>query len=226
MKIAICDDEPDSIKQISYYLMQYDAVAEWDGFTSSREFLEAFRLKPYDIVFLDINMYKPNGYQVARELSKYENRPITIFVTQSSDYAIKGYEVAFRYLQKPINYGDFERAILAAYEEATPKTLSFLSEGKTVILSVHSIMYFESFNYIIKVHTTNDKLQVRITLKELEHTLIGSYFVRTHNSYLVNIEYIQSIDHKELLLLNGERIPISRGRKCELEQRICDYIRR
>ena len=70
MKFALCDDNPNELRQIRDYLLRYDAQANWKGFASSEELLAAFRQDYFDIVLLDIEMEGMNGYQAAEELNK------------------------------------------------------------------------------------------------------------------------------------------------------------
>lgn len=116
MKFALCDDNPNDLRQIRDYLLHYDAQADWKEFASSKELLTAFQHDYFDIVLLDIEMEDINGYQAAQELNKLPDIPLIIFITQSGAYTIRGYEVAFRYLKKPIEYSDFVRAMLLISE--------------------------------------------------------------------------------------------------------------
>lgn len=91
MKFALCDDNPNELRQIRDYLLRYNAQANWKGFASSEELLAAFRRDYFDIVLLDIEMEGMNGYQAAEELNKLPDIPLIIFITQSGAYIIRGY---------------------------------------------------------------------------------------------------------------------------------------
>ena len=69
MKFALCDDNPNELRQIRDYLLRYNAQANWKGFASSEELLAAFRRDYFDIVLLDIEMEGMNGYQAAARYS-------------------------------------------------------------------------------------------------------------------------------------------------------------
>lgn len=92
MKFALCDDNPNELRQIRDYWLRYNAQANWKGFASSEELLAAFRRDYFDIVLLDIEMEGMNGYQAAEELNKLPDIPLIIFITQSGAYIIRGYE--------------------------------------------------------------------------------------------------------------------------------------
>ena len=84
MKFALCDDNPNELRQIRDYLLRYNAQANWKGFASSEELLAAFRRDYFDIVLLDIEMEGMNGYQAAEELNKLPDIPLIIFITPVS----------------------------------------------------------------------------------------------------------------------------------------------
>ena len=83
MKFALCDDNPNELRQIRDYWLRYNAQANWKGFASSEELLAAFRRDYFDIVLLDIEMEGMNGYQAAEELNKLPDIPLIIFITRT-----------------------------------------------------------------------------------------------------------------------------------------------
>lgn len=111
MRIAICDDEPNEQRQLEAYIQAYNASLQYELFSSAQSLWDASKTYYYDIIFMDIEMESPNGYEVATWLMQYNEKPLIIFVTKSDDYTIRGYGVAFRYLKKPITYNDFCRVL-------------------------------------------------------------------------------------------------------------------
>ena len=174
MKFALCDDNPNELRQIRDYLLRYNAQANWKGFASSEELLAAFRRDYFDIVLLDIEMEGMNGYQAAEELNKLPDIPLIIFITQSGAYIIRGYEVAFRYLKKPVEYPDFVRAVSAAVAKCSPKSIPVAGERGPILVRIRDITYIEVFSYKTIIHTSKEQYQVRTPLKEFEGTLWGN----------------------------------------------------
>lgn len=146
MKFALCDDSPQELRQIRDYLLQFDPAADYTEFLSAKSLVDVFQSDYFDIILLDIEMAEFNGYQAAQELNKLPDIPLIIFITQSGDYTIRGYEVAYRYLQKPVQYLDFERALSAAVTKSSPKCLTVMEERGPVIIRVRDITYIEVFN--------------------------------------------------------------------------------
>lgn len=104
MKLALCDDDAADLELLAGYCRQYDPALPIHCFSSAAALLERDAQDPFDIVFLDIEMAHPNGYEAAVELSRRECPPAVIFTTQSFSYAVRGYGLALRYLPKPITY--------------------------------------------------------------------------------------------------------------------------
>ena len=121
MRIAICDDEPRELELLHSFLLRYDTTLPYTLFSSAQDLLDASSSTFFDIIFMDIEMRSPNGYDAAVSLMQNEARPLIIFVTKSSSYTILGYGVAFRYLKKPISYDAFSAVLKLTLEEVVPQ---------------------------------------------------------------------------------------------------------
>mgnify|MGYP000336977055 FL=1 len=86
MKFALCDDNPNELRQIRDYLLRYNAQANWKGFASSEELLAAFRRDYFDIVLLDIEMPDINGMELARQLRDMDDDLLIVFTTSYPEY--------------------------------------------------------------------------------------------------------------------------------------------
>lgn len=226
MKYALCDDDPDELRIMADLLLQFNAQAEFSSYRSAQDLLNAFSIDYFDIVLLDIEMQEPNGYQIAQELSKLPEVPLIIFITQSSDYTIRGYEVAFRYLKKPVSYCDFERALMAATSKISPKRILINGNHGAVFLRVKDIIYIEVFSYIAIFHTEHGIYKEQRSLKQLEKEISISGFARPHNSYLVNLEYVDYIQKDTIILTTGEKLPLSRNRQKIFYKTMSAFMRR
>ena len=91
-------------------------------------------------------------------------------------------------------------------------------------IPLQSILYLESQNYIVILHTSTTTHSIRITLKELENILITKDFFRIHMSYLVNLEHITHAGATDIELDNGEHLKISRNRKAAFQQALYNFI--
>lgn len=140
LRIAVCDDEPLDLSNTIEMIKEYDKVKMFDivPFTRASSLLNA--ADAFDIILLDIEMEAPNGYDAARQIAAAPNPPVIIFVTKSSTYTLKGYGIALRYLQKPLDKAIFDEALDASMQEASAHRLSFTSDDKTVALPHKSVL--------------------------------------------------------------------------------------
>ena len=226
MKVAICDDERGAVEHLSACLRRFDPAAGREVFSSAAALLLAVDKSRPDVVLLDIEMEGLDGYEAARQLSRMEKPPLVIFTTRSGDYAVRGYEVAFRYLQKPIGYDDFQRAMAAAYEKLTPRRLAIPGPAGETVLDLGEILYLESANYVTKIVTQSGTYTVRRSLKAFDTELTNAGFARCHASFLVNLDRVRRVTGSQLTLTDGTVIPISRQRKKAFEDALTEFLRR
>ena len=161
MRILICDDEQKLIDLELSILQEYcrstNIAATFFTFTDS---LSAGNIGEFDIAFLDIDMEKLNGIELARKLrSKKPRLPIIIFVTNFIQYAPEGYEVnAFRYLLKSdIPYKLIPYFVNSLQEVIDSRqTVTFSISGESIDVQTKNILYLESDKHIIVMHLIND----------------------------------------------------------------------
>ena len=228
MKIIIIDDEPLARGIVKEYLAgfpQIQVVSECgDGF----EGVKAIAQHQPDLVFLDIQMPKINGFEM---LELIDNPPSVIFTTAFDEYAMKAFEAhAVDYLLKPFSKERFDKAVnkwLAQQHVQLPEKLNedavspesqnrvVVKKGQNiVVLPVQRIHYFEAFDDYVKIYTAEGFYLKKKTMSFFEKTLDASQFVRVHRSYLMNLQELTRIEPMEkdnhiALLKSGARIPLS-----------------
>ncbi|RYF92655.1 MAG: response regulator [Chitinophagaceae bacterium] len=234
MKVVLIDDEILARSIVKEYLQrhpQLELMAECgDGF----EGIKAIQQYQPDLIFLDIQMPKINGFEM---LELIEQPPSVIFTTAFDEYAIKAFEAhAVDYLLKPFNQERFNRAIAkcmeqksAATENSTSDLLETASQSpaqshrvvvkngsKIKIIPVHDILYLEAADDYVKIHTPDGYFLKNKTMNHFEQVLDKQQFVRSHRSYIVNVTQITRIDPYEkdnhvAILRQGAKVPVSRG---------------
>lgn len=228
IKIIIIDDEPLARGIVKEYLKnfsQLEVVAECgDGF----EGVKAIAQHRPDLLFLDIQMPKINGFEM---LELIDNPPPVIFTTAFDEYAIQAFEThAVDYLLKPFGKERFDKALNKWLSQKTTNVPTALTEETSapesqnrvvvkkgqniVVLPVQKIHYFEAFDDYVKIHTTDGFYLKKKTMTFFEKTLDASQFVRVHRSYLLNLQELTRIEPMEkdnhvALLKSGTRIPLS-----------------
>jgi two-component system LytT family response regulator len=235
MKVIIIDDEPLARGMVREYLKPYsqiEVVAECgDGF----EGVKAIAHHRPDMIFLDIQMPKINGFEM---LELIDDPPAVIFTTAFDEYAIKAFEThAIDYLLKPFGKERFDKAMTKWLGQgnsfATPVAESAIlpessnrvvvKKGQNiVVLPIQKIHYFEAFDDYVKIHTSDGFYLKKKTMSFFEKTLDATQFVRIHRSYLLNLQELIRIEPMEkdnhvVLLKSGARIPLSQSGNSKLK---------
>ena len=233
MKTIIIDDEPLARSIIREYLQHHpelELVAECnDGF----EGVKAIQQLQPELIFLDIQMPKINGFEM---LELIEDPPSVIFTTAFDEYAIKAFEShAVDYLLKPFSRERFDKAVSkllqpgkTGREKLAPLLESVSNSpgeqhrvvvklaGKIRIIPVEDIYYLEAADDYVKVHTREGAFLKNKTMGHFESVLNANQFVRTHRSFMVNVTEITRIDPYEkdnhlAILKSGGRVPVSKA---------------
>ncbi len=243
--VVIVDDETPSRDELKFLLgnqSNIEIIAECDnGITA----LEKIHILHPDIVFLDIQMPGKSGIEVAEEILKENYIPAIIFVTAYDKYAIKAFNVsATDYLLKPIEMNRLEIAINKATERLIFKKpfnqyidalnsllkqmknkerskkmmITVYKDGKYFPVPSSEIIYIKVEGKYTNIITINGNFVMHNTLADIESIFHKLPFFKCHRSYIININYIETID----LWFNGtfqlkmkyvdETIPVSRGR--------------
>ncbi|WP_028295846.1 LytR/AlgR family response regulator transcription factor [Olivibacter sitiensis] len=235
IRALVIDDEPLARSIILDYLEEYpqvDVLGECgDGFEAAKTIMT----QQPDLIFLDVQMPKINGFEM---LELLDQRPAVIFTTAFDEYAIRAFEQhAVDYLLKPISKLRFDKAMqkyLAQkqlqpdnkntqnlLEDVTSNTSSRLERvvvktGNTIkIIPVDDILYLEADDDYVKIHTENGSYLKNKTMAYFERELDSKQFVRLHRSYIVRIDLIARLEPYEkdshiAILTNGTRINVSK----------------
>lgn len=226
MKIAVCDDEPHDLDLLCALIRQYNSAFDLTAFHRAGALLDAFQADFFDLVFLDIEMEAPNGFEAAELLMSRPEKPLIVFVTNSSAYTLRGYGVAFRYLTKPIVYDSIKPVLDLALEQITPQKIAFSQKDRTLLFSISDIYCMEIRNHTILLRTKDGQYELRSSLKDIEAQLPSLCFAKPHNSYIVNLAEVRSLSTKNLTLANGDQIPVSQRNRKPFEQALFQYVRR
>ncbi len=231
MRVMIVDDEDLARGIVREYLASYpgfDVVGESsNGFDAVQAISE---LHP-DLVFLDVQMPKLDGFEV---LSLLDVRPKVIFVTAYDSYAIKAFEVnAVDYLLKPFSrerfgealmrvtgkdaYEDIDSLIRTARSPAKPLERILVRDGSRVhVIPAASVDHIEAQDDYVTIHSAGRKFLKLERLSDLEASLDRRRFVRVHRSHIVNIERLVRLetyakDSRIVILTDGTKLPVSRS---------------
>lgn len=226
MKIAICDDELNDAERIQSYCQLCRLPYEVTLFSSAAALLSAFSVEFYDLIFLDIEMEQPDGYEVGTKLARQNPSPLIIFTTKSLQYAVHGYGIAFRYLCKPITLVMFQTVLQEALPHLLPKKVCLPFNGEQKVISVNEIIYFESLSRHIVFHLTDNKtLDIKDTMEHIMKKFPQPSFLQIHRSFCINLDYVDSANSSKVTMTNGSEIPLSRKKQTAFQERFAYLVR-
>lgn len=235
IKIAVCDDDLSALNEIKILLEQYRTEHNQDivyaAFHSPLEILAEIEkgIRP-DILFLDVIMPGENGINAAREIRQYDDTVKIIFLTSSTEFAVESYTVgAYYYQMKPICEKDFFRlmdSVISDCEKAQQCSLILHFKGGISRIDLHKLEYCEVIGHTLVFHLENGKIVESIGSMDELCSKIAQYgnFLRPHRSFMVNMEYIQNISHKAIIMDNLAEVPIPHGKCSEIKNRYLEYV--
>lgn len=232
LKFAICDDEPYMAQEIANQLSRYMNGKQITSYCVSSFQNGCFLLESgcdFDVIFLDIQMEHLNGMETAKMLRQRKNHSLLIFVTVLKECVFDAFEVeAFDYLLKPLDSGHFKRTmdrIIKSLQQRETKNIVVQRGTSCDVILLAEIVYFEVQGRKIYIHQSKGKItDYYDKLDDLEQRIDGRFF-RCHRSYLVNIEYVRGCNAGQVILSQGDKIPVSRLRERDLTQALLRYMK-
>ena len=241
MKIncIVIDDEPLARKGIKEYIEELDflnLVGEFDSPIKANTLLSSVDVQ---LFFLDIQMPKITGLDFFKTL---KHPPPVIFTTAYPQYALEGFDLnALDYLVKPISFERFLKAANKAKEyyelrlknqklsdkEGSPDHVFIKVDGRLIKILFENILFVEALQNYIAVHTKDKKYISYLMLQSLVEFLPTSDFVKTHKSFIVSVNKVDSIEGNNLQI-GQHHIPISRSLKEEVMEKLLgkDFVKR
>ncbi len=241
IRAVIVDDEAYARKKIREFLGAEKDVAVVGEAGNGTEAIRIIRETKPDLVFLDIQMPAPDGFGVIEALAPGD-LPHVVFATAYDQYALRAFEIrALDYLLKPFDRDRFReslkrarsligmekdredfrsrlRGLIEDMRTGSPHLKRLLIQSKRGVrfLNVEDVQYLEAAGSYVALHTETGEHLIREALGDLEEKLDPCLFVRTHRSFIVNVDAIQEIQrhfHGEsvIILKNGGRVRVSRN---------------
>ncbi len=230
LQIAIVEDEDLYAEQLSEYMEkfqeEYNQEIRITRFRDGDQIVENYKGN-FDIILMDIQMKFMDGMSAAEEIRKMDKDVIIMFITNMTQYAIRGYEVdALDYILKPVSYFSFaqklDRAIRRLGNRESHTVVLNLTNG-IVKIKIEDIYYIESEGHNLVYVTKNGEVRMRAKMQDAEDTLLQYGFFRSHKGYLVNMEYVEGIKDGNCLI-HKQELPISRGRKNDFLKALAVYM--
>lgn len=237
MKAIIIDDEPLARMMVKEYLQAYPHITVVEECNDGFEGIKAIQHHQPDLIFLDIQMPKINGFEM---LELIDNPPQVIFTTAFEEYAIKAFDAhAADYLLKPFSKERFDKAmqklqqqrtnaaqqvVETALQTTTPNNRIVVKDnGKIKIIPVAQVQYMEAADDYVKIITAEGSFLKKKTMQYFEDSLAPQEFIRIHRSYIINAAlitriYLHEKDSHLVLLTTGARLPVSKAGYAKLKE--------
>lgn len=228
--LAVVEDEALYRTQMKEYLEQYRIEKNVDfkvTFLQDGEDIAEDYKGGYDIILMDIQMRFMDGMTAAELIRKKDQEVIIIFITNMTQYAVRGYEVdALYYILKPVNYFSLSQKLdraLQRIERSHTHYISIPVEDGIQKLNLSIIYYIESQRHNLVYHTKNGNYISRGKLQDVEEALAGYGFFRSGKGYLVNMAHVDGI-RDGCCVIGGELLSISRARKNSFMETLSRYM--
>lgn len=242
INIAICDDDVALTTEVEEMLcsigqeqnLKIGCDVFFDGSTLLRSISQGVC---YDLIYLDVEMRNINGISAAESIRDMGIPTLIVYISNYEKYLKELCNTEpFRFLSKPIDEESFRLAFMAAYKRIKKKTAYFSftynKEFKKILLN--RIYYFESRNRVVYIHMTENIINECIDSNETEYKFYGKMndvekwlsehngrFIRIHQSYLVNFDYIKGMNFTIVKMTNGTELQISEDRQKNVRTQFC-----
>lgn len=221
MNCIIVDDEYPSIEELSYFVTNFSSIKILETFDDSTDALEYMQKHPVDVIFLDINMPKLDGLTFSRVINALPSKPVLVFITAYSEYAVEAFEVAaFDYILKPFSESRITDALKRLENcmavKCCSSKITLWKNDKLFVLNISDIYYCEAHEHEVHVYTKDDQFIVCMSISDFYKKLPRDIFFRCHRSYIVNtdkiIQIIPWFNNTYMLKLkeSDSEIPVSR----------------
>lgn len=237
LKALLVDDEFPAREELKFLLEQIGGIEVVAECEDGSEALEIIKTKDLDVAFLDIHMRTTDGLSTATEMTKIMGHPKVVFTTGYSEYAVKAFDLnAVDYVIKPYSRNRIAIAVAKLLEHtkaermrdtspverkekvASPDKIGVWANDRMIMLNHSEIFFVQALEKRkTLICTERGKFCTVLTLKDLQNRLEPVQFIRTHKSYIVNVQKIREVvpwfNNTYVLNLEGcseKDIPVSR----------------
>lgn len=180
----------------------------------------------YHIVFLDIDLITNNGLIIAKQLRELDNNVMIVFISSRSNLVFKTFVVNPFYFLRKANYKKDLIYFFEMLDNYFKKNtlISLDSRATRVHIPVDSIIYIESREHQLTIHSKKDVYYDSSSLTAFLIKLSSLNFIQIHKSYIINLDYLKGINKNEILLFDNTRIPIGRKYRDLFYERYQEYL--
>ena len=218
--IGICEDSLPVQAQIENYISEILDNCPLEVFSNGEELLDYLsdRKQRFSLYFMDISLPGISGIETAAAIREKDPYALIIYITDYKEYVYQVFEtLPYRFITKPVKKEVFQKALTDAINYLTDRgeLFCFHIDRDQYQIPFQEIVYFESRLRRLMLHTVNETYSFYGKLNEITKSLNPLLFVRTHVSYLVNMEYIHSMESKTHY-----------GKEKETQKKLSEYLKR
>lgn len=232
LHFIICDDDALQLQSMNNMTRKWaeesKIAIEVSQFSSSQALLAEYKPERNDILILDIMMPELDGLSLAKSLRKKRSDFHIIFISSSQDFALDAYEAhPYSYLVKPVAYQAYSEVLDKLIQKVHQQMLPVQSGHEIYNLPIMDIIFVEATNRQIVFNMKDGRsIATRDTLLNMQEILLKyPAFFKPHRSYIINMQYIEHFNTKEISMKNSEAlIPIARGLDKEFKDKYFQFM--
>ncbi len=230
IQLAIVEDEDSYAQQLAEFVERYQSESgnyfKITRFRDGDEITNGYKGQ-FDIILMDIEMKLMDGMTAAEEIRKLDQDVVIMFITNMTNYAIRGYQVdALDYVLKPVSYFAFSQKLdraLSRVKKDNSNIISIDLPSGVKKLDIDNIFYIESQGHNLVFYTNSGEFSIRAKISDFEQQLAPHHFFRSNKGYIVNLKYVDGVEKGECLIA-GRQLLIARARKNEFMSALTDYM--
>lgn len=230
IKVTIVEDDDGAADQLVEYLNRYgtDKCIDFDitRYKNTSLFLSNYN-NSADLIFMDIMLPDGDGMSAIAKIRERDADVTVIFVTNMSQYAVKGYEVrALDFIVKPVSYSNFSAKLggaLAVIRQREGKNLWISNKDGKICVRSTRIRYIEVTKHILVFHTLDGNFTQSGVLSNVQSELAGEPFSLCNRCYLVNLRYVTAVRQFDVYL-GEEKLQISHSKRVTFVRDLNNYL--
>lgn len=234
LKIAICDDDKYISSMIENYIFEYSKLCEVkfdiEVFYKGEKLIEFLESgNQFDLIFLDIELDTMTGIEVGNTIRKKLDDHITkiVFITSKDGYEYQLFDIQpLNFIKKPIDTNKLQEVLRLAIKllEIDNKTFEYNKNFEIIKVEYKEILYFEKVGKKVKIVTLDNEDYFNDSLENTRKR-VSSTFVKSHGSFLININKVRRLNKDFVTMVNGATVPVSQKKFKELKKMIIDLER-
>lgn len=235
INIGICDSNKEHREELCRFIDIYFSSHPYSynviQFEDSKALTVYYEddLDNLNLLFVEIDLQKINGFEAVKIIRRVDEDVSVVFNTSITTYALKSFEVwPFYYNIKPMKYEMFTNIMdkfIKQHKNIREENLLVKNGKKFINLSFNEISYIESQNTTLKIHMNNyEVLKTYGKLDDIERQLSNKRFLRCHKSFLINMDYVKSVEAYKFITIFGDTVSIKQRESSKIKKIYYDYI--